>query len=435
MKKGKKPLFKLFQEFIEEKKLLTAGDRILLAVSGGGDSMALLFLFYQLSQKWEIQLAVAYFDHQLRPESSAEGDKVEEFVQNLQIPFFRGQEDIAALAEGENLENIARRMRYRFLRKTAKAWGANKIATGHHEDDQGETVLLHLLRGSGSEGLAAIAPCEEDLIRPLLRFRKEELLLFCEENGLPYSTDESNFAPCYRRNLLRLQIIPELEKINPHLIEGLSALADILHEENQLLQMATVGALEDARLPSEGLRGKVLASLPKALQRRVLRLAYQEYAMPRGLFTGSLSYGHTESVLALKEGAKTNLPQGLWACRRQGDILFSREDLLPGKSDLIIYPRLGGPYEMGDWPWQYELKIVQVDPDQQFALDEFAFLLPLEALGHLSCRNRKSGDKILVFGMKGSKKVKDLFIDKKIPVFARITWPVLLFDENIVWIP
>lgn len=262
MLKDKNGIIPKTLKYIKAHEMISPGQNVLAAVSGGGDSMALLLLLASLREELGFSLWAAYFDHQLRPESAREGDLAEELAQSLNIPFYRGAAPVRELCGGENLENFARGIRYKFLKDVARATKSQRIATGHHGDDQAETLLLHLLRGSGLEGLAAIAPVEGLLIRPFLQISKEEILEFCRENKVEYATDKSNFSLDYTRNRLRLEILPLLKTINPKLTESLMSTAEICRGENQLLQAAAIGAMEDVRLPSEGLRGNLGSIAP-----------------------------------------------------------------------------------------------------------------------------------------------------------------------------
>lgn len=435
----KDALIRKAKEYILAHELILPGQNVVAAVSGGADSMALITVLAALRQELDFSLSAAYFDHQLREESAAEGELAEEWVNGLNIPFYRGAAPVRELAQGKNLENTARKLRHGFLKEVARMTKAQRIATGHHKEDQGETLLLHLLRGSGSEGLAAMAPKEGRLIRPFLAVSKEEILAFCQAHQLPYATDASNFSPEYTRNRLRLEIIPLLEDFNPQLMTGLSVTADILREENQLLQAAAVGALEEVRLPSEGLRGGVLAALPLALQRRVLRLAYEEYALPRGAFSGSLGFEHTQRVLALKEGAMLPLPKGLWAYRQGGDILFSKTKPLLEKFTEVLTLKCGSWQPLADWGWAYRCEIIPYTEAENLLQGEHlpadTLLLPAEVLPGLAFRTRREGDFIRLPNMIGRKKLKELFIDCKVPAAQRPGWPVLLLDDAPIWLP
>lgn len=438
MEKESARLVHAARNYIQKHKMIEEGQSILVAVSGGPDSSALLFVLAQLRGELGFSLYAAYFDHQLRPQSAAEGDLAASLAESLSVPFYRGAAPVADLAGDQNLEDYARRLRYRFLRQVAKMVGATRIATAHHAADQAETLLLHLFRGSGLEGLAAIAPQERDLIRPFLQVQKKDILNLLQAEGIPYAQDESNLSMQYMRNRIRLDIMPRLQALNPRLQESLLAAAEICRAENELLSQATVGALEDCRLPSEGLRGAMLARLPLALQRRVLRLAYEEYAMPRGLFAGALGYGHTEAILALAEGAMVALPRGAWAYRAGGDILFAKnKPAMPGICEKrnFLQPLRLGKGEIGDF--HYQAEVVSAEQAREICekgLGRWEILLPIGWLSQLAFRFRREGDAIAAAGMEGHKKLKKLFAEAKIPAAQRASWPLLVRGEEILWL-
>ena len=435
MEKTVSKLAQKVKDYITKNQLLSSRDRVLIAVSGGPDSIGLLLLLDEIKEPLDIELFVAHFDHQLRPESASEGDFTETLAKSFGIKTFRGAKDIGSLAAGKNLQSVARKERYSFLKESAMQCGANKIATAHHANDQAETMLLHLLRGSGLEGLSAIAPVEGNLIRPLLNITKEEIEEYLSNRKQGFCLDQSNLGDKYLRNKLRHHLLPSLKEYNPRIIHSLGSMAEILRGENELLNLATAGALEDIRLASEGIKVDKLKALPLALKRRVLRLAYEEYAMPRGLFTGSLSFERTEAVLALKDGQRLVLPKGLWFYRRGNELLFSEN--LPEDSRCQYNSTI--PVQLSDWQplfdgWQYRAEIKNSMP-QDVIEKEHMIVLPPEYLSHLYFRTKKDGDIISPDNMDGHKKVKKIFQEYNVPQNQRAGWPLLLMDQEIIWIP
>ena len=283
----------------------------MLAVSGGMDSLVMLDLLCCLAAELGIaEMKVAHFDHHLRPASAEEGDFVEREAGRRGLACCRGGADIGALSG--NLEENARRARYAFFREVAGDLGGAKIVTAHHALDQAETVLLHLLRGSGTEGLAAISPLEGDLIRPLLCLSREEIEIYQREAGIDFCQDESNFSLDFRRNSLRLELIPALLKYNPKLISALCATAEICRADNEFLDDAAARLFPDL-WQDQGLR---LNEQPLALRRRLLRLAFRQAG------GNELSFAQTEAVLALKEGQRLALPGRIQASYRMGALFF-----------------------------------------------------------------------------------------------------------------
>lgn len=289
---------------IAESALLERGDHLLVAVSGGPDSVALLRVMALLSPEYELTLTTAHLNHGLRGEESREE---EAFVRSLSagmgIRCISKTLDIRSLRKGsgKSMEEVGREQRYRFLDEAAQACGAAKIATGHHRGDQAETVLINLLRGSGLEGLKGIVPLRDGrIIRPLLHVGRPEILAFLRHEGLTYREDGSNRSLCFLRNRIRHRLIPELAaSYNPAIVRGLSRTAEIIRREDDYLQAAVrrilngwgiVPGTADVSLPLRD-----LTDLHEALQRRVLKCLL-ESAAPAG--TG-IGYRHVEAALAL----------------------------------------------------------------------------------------------------------------------------------------
>lgn len=247
------------------------GGLILCAVSGGRDSVCLLDCLWKLGRARDFRVAAAHLNHGMRPTAQRDEDLVRALCAERNIPFYTETVDVYALCAVWRLtvEETGRRARYDFLRRTADALAADFIATAHHRDDQAETVLLQLLRGTGPQGLTGIPPVRDGIIRPLLDTPRAAIDDYIAQNRLPYVTDETNLDTHYARNRLRLDIMPQLLAINPAAVTHITRTADILRAENDLLD-----AQAAALLPPEGttLLCAALLSAPEALRPRMLRL-------------------------------------------------------------------------------------------------------------------------------------------------------------------
>jgi tRNA(Ile)-lysidine synthase len=323
-------MLKRIRKTITDCSLLERGDHLLMAVSGGPDSVALLRAMVLLSSEYEMQLTTAHLNHGLR---GTEAKREEEFVRGLcagmGIACICKTIDIRMLQKGTgmSLEEIGREERYRYLDETAETFGAGKIATGHHRDDQAETVLINLLRGCGPEGLKGIPPVRDGrIIRPLLHVGREEILEFLKREGLSYMTDSSNLSPLFLRNRIRHELIPELtSKYNPRIVEALSHTAEIIRKEDDYLQtivrqiLSRWGILpgaQEIRLPLA-----VLLPLHEALQGRVIKCLLEAAALPGY----GIAYRHIEAILAFahkppRRSASLDLP-GLIRVEREGGLL------------------------------------------------------------------------------------------------------------------
>lgn len=323
-------MLKKIRKIVTDRCLLEQGDHLLVAVSGGPDSVALLRAMILLSSEYELQLTTAHLNHGLR---GAEAQREEEFVRSLcdtmGIACVCKTVDIRMFQKGKgmSLEEIGREERYRFLDEAAETCGARKIATGHHRDDQAETVLINLLRGSGLEGLKGIPPVRDGrIIRPLLHVGRGEILEFLNREGLTFMMDSSNLSPLILRNRIRHELIPELtSKYNPGIVEGLSHTAEIIRREDDYLQAVVRQILRRWRIIPGATEVRLvlapLLDLHEALQGRIIKCLLEAAALPGY----SIGYRHVESVLALarkprRHSASLDLPS-LIHVEREGDHL------------------------------------------------------------------------------------------------------------------
>lgn len=421
-------LVKRTKEYIVQEGLIKSGDIVLLAVSGGMDSMALAHILLALKGELDFELAIANFNHQLRDESAEEAEFVERFALDNDLPFFLGTADIKVLAAGGNIQETARRERYAFLRSLAARLPADKIAVAHHSDDQAETVLLHLLRGSGLSGLGGMSPQNGTIIRPLLFTNRKQIEEFVLNQEIEYREDSSNASVKYLRNKIRLELLPYLQEYNPHIAETLNATADICREEDFLLDDLAANALaelwltEDNTLEKEG-----FDALPLALQRRVLRKAYTMVMGEKR----ELTFEQVDAILRLKDEQSTALPGGMVAYLR-GNICFAADKpALPEYSES--YPLLldSAWHPIGELPWEYKACEAAV---QQSDKDAFSFFAARDFLSKLCWRTRREGDAVMSLGKNGKTKLKEIFIDNHIPIYERNTWPLLVAEDEIIWL-
>jgi len=418
-------LTKKVKNYIVAKNLLKPGDKVLLAVSGGVDSVVLAHIMAAISPSLKIELVMATFDHHLREESASEADFVEEYARQLDIPCFRGGAQVYTLAQGRNLEDVARRERYAFLRRTAYHCGCSHIATGHHGCDQAETVILHLLRGSGTTGLAGIAAENDDVIRPLLGLTREEIVDYAQRHGLSWREDQSNYSTALLRNRIRLELLPELKSYNPQILSALISTAEICREDDKLLDDMADNALAEITVGDcPELSWSGLLQLPIALRRRVLRKAFN-------LLAGSgadLSFTHIEAILALRDEQSVDLPHGFIAYRRGNLVLAQSMPELPVYNEEFSLIWDGCWHDLGDWGWAYQAVLGEDRTGFGFYLDE-------QTAAKARWRTRRPGDSVPSGGRKEKEKLKDIFIDSAIPRWQRAGWPVLVAEDKIRWVP
>jgi tRNA(Ile)-lysidine synthase len=421
--------------------MLKTGDHVLVGVSGGADSMALLVCLQRIAPRLNLDLTAAHLNHGIR---GSEADEDERFTRNycnqLNVPFIAESAEIKgqAVTTGQNLEDLARRVRYNFLRRTAAKIGAAKIAVGHNLDDQAETVLLRLLRGSGIQGLAGIYPIVDTaVIRPLLECTRSEILEFLTDRKIPFREDSSNLDLRYDRNRVRKELIPYLKKsFNPRLLHVLAREAEMSRELWQYLDTQSRNTFESIRVSARNgvsLDANRLYELHPAFQKLVLRQALREC---RDSLKG-ITLDHIRGIIGLcgpgMSGCRVELPDGYIALRQFDELWLLDNDLpqapqfeyslsIPGCC-TVMQSRMEISAELGRFP---ETDCPSGPPLSIAYLE--AGLVPSE----LIVRSRASGDR---YGGSEHKKVKKLLIDSRIPFPDRSTLPMVATRDCVLWIP
>lgn len=387
--------------FIRQHNMVTPGDRIICAVSGGVDSMALLVAMYLLREKLGISVAAAHFNHNLRGVES-DGDEafVRDFCSRYEIELFVGSGNVAAGEKG--LEAAARDARYAFLQSIP-----GKIATAHTANDNAETVLLHLVRGTGLKGLGAIAPVRGNIIRPMLSVTRQEVQAFLEEYHIPHREDSSNNTDQFLRNRLRHHVMPLLEKENPCLAENLSAMALRLRLDEEALQ-----AWAAFREP---LDVQWLRMQPPAIRSRVLETFLKNHGVKE---PEAQHIAQAEAlVFSEKPSAFARFPGGV-TVRRQYDVLTVGTGEPPLKPVTLACP---GTIDLPGCR-------IECVPAEQIVNTANVFTVTTD--GPISVRSRCSGDEIRLSG--GTKRLKKLFVDSKIPAAQRDVIPVLSDGQGVL---
>ena len=432
--------------FIIQHQMIQPKETVLVGVSGGVDSLALLYALHTLRHQLNCQLHVAHLDHSFREDSAGDAVYVAEQADQLGIPISSRRVDVPQLMRDQKLsaEVAARQARYQFYERISKRIGATKIALGHHRGDQAETVLMNLLRGAGASGLKGILPVREGkFIRPLLTFSRKEIEDFVAQLGLEPRCDATNYQLNYLRNRVRLELIPALERTyNANLQNTLNQTAELLQAESDYLETLAHDAFQACRIESYTPDTVVLdrylfGEHHLALRRRILRLAAAEvFGEIRDLY-----FNHFESMLNLIDGeaphSVLDLPNGGAFRRAYNRILiqkaadsqppFEYEVAVPGNTPLPLLDA--------------EMIATVVEPPMNCAVADkfpdgkFQAVFDLDRLQlPLKLRQRRDGDRFHPFGMRGSKKLKDLLIDAKIPRQERGRVPVLMGGNEIIWV-
>ena len=425
---------------ISRYEMISPGDLVVVAVSGGPDSVCLLDLLNTYRCDLDIELVAAHFDHRLRPgEDEAETRFVEDLASSMGLSFEAGRADPGMDRQNGSLEENARDARYRFLEQVRQMYGAHKIAVGHNLNDQAETVLMRLLRGSGPSGLAGIPPVREGcIIRPLIEVRRDEIESYLELRGLGYMTDSSNLERGYLRNRLRLDLLPRLKEYQPRIVERLGRTAEIMRMDEEWLDAKAGDWL--GREADSGPQGDVRVPLPlflgldEAIRSRVVRRALRM----AGGGLRRIGLRHWESINGIAAGerpqARVDLPNGLHVIKEYDTLIFTAEKQ-GGVEDFCYL--LKGP---GRSYLEALGCFITLEETTKEALPEgndspeTAFLDAERLAYPLMVRNFRPGDRFIPLGMTGHKKIKDFFIDLKIPSGARARIPILTWGNDIVWV-
>ena len=384
---------------LRQYEMLRPGDRVYCAVSGGADSMALLFAMYLLREKLNIQLKAAHFNHNLRGAESDEDEAfVRRFCEQYDIELAVGSGQVTAGKKG--LEAAARDARYQFFGTLS-----GKIATAHTADDNAETVLMRLVRGTGLKGLGAIAPVRGQVIRPMLNITRQEILNFLEEYHIEYRTDSSNYSDDFLRNRLRHSVMPLLMQENPRLTENLSAMAQRLRLDEQAL----------ARQVRPEKDVIALRQMPPAIRSRCLERLVKEAGMPE---PEARHMALVEAVVfSQKPSACATLPNGV-TVRRSYDTLCIEQESAAFAPVTLVPPC---DIVLGDY---------RLICEEAKELIQTPMVMTVRTEGPVVVRPRQSGDEITLQG--GTKSLKKLFIDRKIPASQRQGIPVVADSQGIV---
>ncbi len=443
------------EKAIHRYNLLSEGEGVVVAVSGGPDSVALLKIFQELSPRYRLSLKVAHLNHGLRGEDS---DREESFVRelclSLGLPFVSRKIDVRNVLSksGTSLEDACRGERYDFLEEVRLEGGFQKTALGHHRDDQAETVLMRLLRGSGPEGLRGMLPLRDGtFIRPMLDVSREEIISFLAERGLAYVNDSSNEEEFCLRNRIRHGLIPDLcARYNPGLVENLVHTAEILRLENDYMEGEVRRLLERWRCTGARRRMDIplqeFLGLHGAIRNRVVKAALLGFSPEKK----GAGFRHVRAVASLAESGRTgdrlDMPFGVRVKKGYGCLSFEVCETsanVPGRTR----PRGedgGAPDYRYDVLVPGEVKIAEtgrrmafryVDRKDVFPVTGNTVFMDCEGISFpLTVRSWRPGDRIEPLGMEGSKKVQDLFVDCKVSREDRRGIPLLTDHASVLWV-
>lgn len=430
-------------KYIKQEKLIECGDKVLVALSGGPDSVALLSLLHEFKDILGITLGAAHVNHGLRGISADEDELyAKNLCDNYNVKFYSTKIDIHKISKEKNIscEMAGREERYNFFYEIRENEGYNKIAVAHNANDQAETIIMRLMRGTGLEGLEGIKSKRDDvIIRPILCLSREQIEEYCNEKKLQPRIDESNLQNIYSRNKIRLDMIPYIKNnFNKDIVNTLNRFSKLIKMDNEYITNETEEKLRECinKKSNNIIINKSFFSNHEAIVTRGIRSVITKL---KGS-SYNIEMKHIYDIIELQKGKtnkRINLPLGIFCENIYGDIKiykerkkeFSKEnEIILNKEDIN-----GVKIEYGE----YELSFI-VEKNKKnidFRANNLIKYFNYDNIRReIIIRSRKNGDKMIPIGMKSNKKLKDIFINEKIPTDQRNEIPILLFDDEIVYI-
>jgi tRNA(Ile)-lysidine synthase len=433
-------MIKKIKQTIKKYDLLEKGERVVVALSGGPDSTALLTVLAPIAQELDLSLIIAHFNHGLR---GAESDEDENFSRDLSekmgLAFVSGKMDQIKGKKGISPEDFYRRQRYDFLNKIFEDYQAQKIALGHNLQDQAETVLLNLLRGSGLEGLKGFLPMRDGkFIRPLIEISRQEIIFFLNEAGIPYRHDSSNKNKIYLRNQIRSELIPYLkEKFNPKIEENLAQMAEILRPEDEFIRQHIAHALKSSVIERQQdrilLKIADINKLHPAIRWRLFKTLLESLSPAKNGF----SFIHIKSLdnLAQKcdSGKIIVLPLGIEARREYDNLILERKKVCSKQMKYEYTMNIPGSLYVKERKLTISSELATKE-NVDFSRKNQVYLDLDKIQQPMIIRNRRNGDWFQPLGMQGRQKIKTFFIDHKMPRCERNEIILLVDRLSVIWI-
>jgi len=427
-------MIKGVRKYINKNKLICPGQHIVVGVSGGADSMCLLHILKSLEKEYKLQLTVAHINHGMRLEAKEDAAFVQETCEKWKIPFQEHRCNIVQLAKEKKCseEVIGRNERYMFFEQVRKEYKADKIAVAHTMNDQAETLLMRLIRGSGITGLGAMMAKRDFVIRPLLMVSREEVEAYCQKHQIEFREDKTNKMDLYTRNKLRRHVLPLLKKdFNPNIIKTIAQTAFQLQETEQYLENQTKIAyqsLVEKHKNGYSIKIKPFLAYHLVIQGRVMRLVIANHI-------GSLKDIHYQNIqdtldLFYKQSGKMiSIDEKTVAIREHDSIRIIKVE----KSLSCSYNLTVGMNEAVQYNKKIELILEDDGEIEQRRENTYTKKIDYDKIsGNLQIRTRQPGDRILL--KNGSKKLKDFFIDEKIPQTSRDRVLLIADGCNIIWV-
>lgn len=419
-------ILNIIRQTITEYNLFDKGDKVLIGLSGGADSVCLTHALWRLKEELGIELYTAHLNHGIRGAEALRDERFAcEFSDKLGIRCFTKTVKIPEISSktGESEESTGRKIRYSFFDELCKAYSIDKIATAHNKNDSAETIIMNFMRGSALAGLCGI-PCKRgNITRPLINVRREDIETYCKENSLEHVTDSTNLTDDYTRNKIRHILIPLIRKeFNPNFINTVTDNSQMIYEDSAYIDSLADKVFTNA-VENDEIQISKLLPLNISIARRVIR------RMLKNVYGGlnNISSVYIDDILKLCEkhtGKSINLPDGVTARSEYGRLIISRDESTGAKA--FEYK-----IKCGETVSIREInKSVTVLPADK-RIKDGSIYLGCEGTEEIVVRNRRCGDKFFPYGMEGSKKIKEFFIDKKIPKKDRDLIPIVEINGKI----
>ncbi len=426
--------------FVVEREAVRPRESLIVGVSGGPDSTALLCLLTRLRTTMRLKITAAHYDHRLRSRKEAAADReyVARLCRSLRVPLVTGSGDVKrrASTKKESIEEAARNLRYTFFAREANRIGATAVAVGHTLNDRAETVLLHLIRGSGLDGLAALPArspwpfgAGPEITRPLLEVSRREVERYCKDLGLEPRHDPTNDLPVATRNRIRNELMPLLRSFNPRTEDALVRLADAVATDTEYLD--SVADAEWDRLAQVSARDVTLprtelAQSPIAIAVRLIRRAADHIgAQPETIHLDEALDGLT------RRRFKVSIPGGRIESDSNSVIVTSRRSSAPKRTFLPNKLSIPGRTRAGAW----SIEATKVERDAALPRDAYSALVDVDAIdGPLLVRSRRPGDRLRPLGLNGSRKLQDILVDAKVPAESRDAVPLISDQRGLIWV-
>ncbi|HSH34629.1 tRNA lysidine(34) synthetase TilS [Schnuerera sp.] len=427
---------------IKENKLIERNDNIVIGLSGGPDSMALLYILLDIKKEIDFNIFIAHVNHGVRGKDALSDEKfVKNLAKKLNLPFYLKRVNMDEYAKEQKIssEEAGRALRYGFFREILTEIGGGKIAVAHNKNDQAETLLMRFFRGTGIDGLKGMEYINGDIIRPILGIEREEIERYLSDKNIETRLDKTNLEPIYNRNRIRLELIPYIEKhFNPNIVDTLWRISKVVSIDSKFLEQYSketyAKLVQKKEKNSIILNGSLFLKENRSVQQRIIRNCIFDINGDLQGFTNR----HILDILTLflegGTGKSIDLINNIVAKTSYDDFVIEKKKSSQHR-DFLFKIDIEGITYIDELQFKINAKVLPKKDIKIIPKDKFVKYFDYDKIvGGLYIRNRKNGDRFVPFGMKGSKKIKDYFIDEKIPKEERDIIPLITDEENILWV-